>query len=728
MSRSTVFCRRLNILPECRRTRLIVFWSLVFSAVCPWAPAQEKVTYQDNILPLVQANCAKCHNADKKKADLDLTSFQSLMKGSGSGAIVTSGNVDGSKVWRSLTHAEEPFMPPNSPKLPDKDLDLFKQWIAGGLLEKAGSTAIAAAKSGPDLELKPDALGKPEGPPPIPQELPVDPVVHTARGTAITGLACSPWAPVLAVAGQKQVLIYNTDTFQLLGILPFTEGEPVCIKFSQNGKLLLAGGGQAAKSGRVMLWDVVTGEPLTTLGREEYDSVLATDLRPDQSQVALGGPSRLIKIYSVKTGEVQQKVKKHTDWVTALAYSPNGQMLASADRNGGVSVWDPDSAQELFTLAGHKSAVTALSWRPDSKILASCSEDGTVKLWELQEGKQVKSWTANAGGTLSASYAANGQFVTCGRDNAVTLWDSNGGKPRHLEFFGNLPVRAVFSADARRVIATDFDGRVAVWSVADAKRIGEINVNPLPLSSQIADAQKAVSALQASVDSAAPKIATVESNLNQAAAELDQATKGAEAARSEEAKKKAEVAQLSALVSATNAPPELPGKLAAASTAWNDASAKLRTAVAVLDAKAKEHESFKAALAKAKAESPAAALAEAKATLARLEAAKGLTLAWQLRPAISTRKREHEKLASAVETARQTLKQSEQELAAAKAAAAKAEAQLKSAKTQLTRDEPLEKQLATELATEQAKLDAYLTQYRMAATNAAATPVTQAKK
>src|SRR5580704_16439705 len=59
------------------------------------ASGGEKITYQDNILPLIQANCAKCHNEDKKKADLDLTSYQGTLKGSGSGVVLVSGNPDG---------------------------------------------------------------------------------------------------------------------------------------------------------------------------------------------------------------------------------------------------------------------------------------------------------------------------------------------------------------------------------------------------------------------------------------------------------------------------------------------------------------------------------------------------------------------------------------------------------------------------------------------------------
>src|ERR1019366_800387 len=105
------------------------------------ADAADKVTYQDNILPLIQANCAKCHNEDKKKADLDLTSYQGTLKGSGSGAVVVSGNLDSSKLWKAITQTEDPTMPPNQPPLADKDLDVFKNWIQGGLLENVGGKA-----------------------------------------------------------------------------------------------------------------------------------------------------------------------------------------------------------------------------------------------------------------------------------------------------------------------------------------------------------------------------------------------------------------------------------------------------------------------------------------------------------------------------------------------------------------------------------------------------------
>src|SRR5690349_19017311 len=202
------------------------WWALIWVGAAVSGFCQEKTTYADQVLPLVEQHCAKCHNSDKKKGDLDLTSYSGALKGGGSGVVVVAGNPDSSKLIKCLTHAEEPNMPPNKPPLPEKELAVFRKWIAGGLLETSGSKAIAAAKPSVDLTLKVSDDGKPTGPPPMPKELSVEPVVHTSRGYAISGLAASPWAPLVVIAGQKQVLLYNTTNLDLLGILPFTEGQP----------------------------------------------------------------------------------------------------------------------------------------------------------------------------------------------------------------------------------------------------------------------------------------------------------------------------------------------------------------------------------------------------------------------------------------------------------------------------------------------------------------------
>jgi hypothetical protein len=465
-----------------RRICLIV---CAVSLLLPWkGQAQQKTTYREQILPLVETHCAKCHNTDKKKGDLDLTTYNSVLKGGGSGQVVSAGNPDASKLYKAITHVEDPKMPPSRPKLPDSELSVFRKWIAEGLLEHSGSKAQAASPA-MDIGLKSAPLGKPEGPPPMPKDFPLEPVAHTSRVKTITALAASPWAPLLAIGGTKQVLLFHFDSLEPLGILPFPAGEPVVLRFSRNGNLLLAGGGVGAKSGQAVVWEVATGKVAGKYGRE-LDTVQAVDLSPDQTQLALGGPDKLVKLYSCKTTELTSKLKKHTDWITAVAVSPAGDLLASGDRNGGITLWDAANAQEVLSLTGHKAGVTALCWRDDGKILASASEDGAITWWEPGEGKAVKTWSAHPGGALWIDYAHDGRLVSCGRDNQVAMWKADGSKERPLEFSGELPLRVVFSHDGKRVAGGDFAGRVLIWDAASGKQVGELDPNPLPLKDQIA--------------------------------------------------------------------------------------------------------------------------------------------------------------------------------------------------------------------------------------------------
>ncbi len=611
------------------------------------ASAQEKVTFQDHLMPLIEANCAKCHNSDKKKGDLDLTSYSATLAGGASGKVVVPGDPDASKLYKTITHAEDPSMPPNRGKMADKELALFKKWIAGGVLENLGSKAITGRPT-VDLSISATSIGKPDGPPPMPGDLLLEPVHTIKRPTAVTGLAASPWAPLLAVAGQKQVALYHTDSLNLLGILPFTDGtdsfQPSDLKFGRNGKLVVVSGGHPGKAGRVAVFDITTGERIITVGAgQEFDSVLAGDISPDQSRIAAGGPSRMVRVYSTKDGSVLYKMKKHTDWVTTVAFSPNGEWLATGDRNGGISIWDADNGIEIHTLAGHKTAVTALDWRADSRLLASSSEDGTAKTWEMQDGKQVKSATPHGSGTLSISYTHDGRTVSSGRDNQVTAWTAEGTKLKSFDFTNELPVRAVFSHDGARVIATDWSGKVTVWNTASGKPVNELAANPPSIADQLAAAQMRLQQLQ----SGTAKPSTADTG---AAAALDQALKEAAAASDGLAKaqaalapKEAEVTKLRA-DAARKPSAAITNKINTAREQRNPLRLVVTNAVAALEAKNKVVADLKLKPAASTAADPAGEIAALKARLPRLQTAQAFAGVYRTREAIAAKKREQEKL------------------------------------------------------------------------------------
>ncbi|MDP3070582.1 MAG: c-type cytochrome domain-containing protein [Opitutaceae bacterium] len=452
------------------------FLGLVLATGAFAGEAVKKITFEDDVVPIFRDNCLKCHNPDKLKGDLDLTSFGNTLKGGGSGAAVNAGDPDGSQLYKSIIHADEPTMPPNA-KLSARDIGVIRDWIAGGLLQGRSSKAIAGLKPAVDLAIKAGAVGRPEGPPPMPGPLALDPVVRAARGTALTAVAASPWAPVVALAGPRQIVLHRTDDLEFLGVLPFPDGSPADVKFSRNGKLLIAGGGRGGKSGLVTVWDIATAERVITIG-DQFDTVLAADLSADQQWIALGGPDRVLKIYNTKDGALEHRLKKHTDWVTALEFSPDGKVLASGDRNGGLVLWDAANGQEMFTLPGHKGAITAISWRGDAEMLVSASEDGTLKLWKARDGSALRSLNAHPGGVLAARFAPDDRIVSSGRDHKVQVWNTTGRNVATAAFKGELPNRVAFSDDGKRIICSDWHGRVLVFDAANGKAVGELTTPP----------------------------------------------------------------------------------------------------------------------------------------------------------------------------------------------------------------------------------------------------------
>jgi hypothetical protein len=494
------------------------------AAADPKKPA--KITYDDNVLPLLREKCIACHGPDKKSSGLQLHNYQAVMQGGSGGVVVKPGDPDGSPLYLVVAHKAEPFMPPKSAPLPKDFTDILQAWIAGGALENSGSKAVAM-KPKVDVSLSSVVRGKPEGPPPMPPDtLPIDPILRTARANALTALASNPWSPLVAVGGQKQVFLYNSDTLDLIGMLPFPEGVPHVLKFSRNGSLLLAGGGHDGKSGKVVVWSVTTGERVIAVG-DETDAVLAADISPDQTQIALGGPSKMIRLFSTKDGKMVNEIKKHTDWVTAIEYSPDGVLLATGDRNGGLFVWETYTAREYFSLRGHTACITDVSWRADGNVLASASEDTTVRLWEMENGGQMKGWGAHGGGAQSVRYGRDGRLVSAGRDRAVKMWDGNGAQQRQFEPMPDVALRTTFTHDGARVVCGDWTGMLKVWATADGRFIGNLSANPLTLAERIDAATQELAARLIARDQLASAAAASQAGVQKATTDLAAAQKTA---------------------------------------------------------------------------------------------------------------------------------------------------------------------------------------------------------
>jgi WD40 repeat protein len=589
----------------------------------------DKVTYDDNVRAVFRNRCFSCHNQNQAKSDLALDSYQSVMQGGASGQSIKPGDPGKSRLWQLVNHEDMPKMPPSADKLPAAELALIRRWIELGAPQNSGSK-VAAAKPAVDLTATSGAKRR-TGPPPMPDRLPKEPLVLAERTGAVTAIAASPWAPLVAVAGQKQILLYNSDNADLLGVLPFPEGRTHVLRFSRSGALLMAGGGRDGLLGKVVVFDVKTGKRVTEVG-DELDTVLGADINDDHTLIALGGPRKLVRIYSTKDGALVHEIKKHTDWITAIEFAPDGVLLATADRGGNMFVWEAETAREYQSLRGHTAAITELSWRLDSNLLASSSEDTTIRLWEMNNGSQVRGWGAHGGGAAAVHFTHDGRLVSTGRDRVTKIWDQNGAQQRAFEGFSDLGLKAVFTHDGKRVVAGDWTGEVRVWEAADGKRVANLSTNPPPLAARLDAANKSLAALQAehqkvvsaaqaaqsAADKAQADLAAAQKAVNETQANVTAATAAVNAAN--QAVTQATAAQQAAAKAVADQEPPL-AKLKEALAAAQAAAAKAPNDKDLAAAAAKQKTEFDAKTAqldaaKKTAAEKAAALEKAKQQLA----------------------------------------------------------------------------------------------------------------
>jgi hypothetical protein len=229
---------------------------------------------------------------------LVMESYDGLLKGGASGAAIVPGASGKSRLVLMLEGKIQPRMPPKG-QLKPSEMAAIKAWIDAG-----------ARMSEP--EPKAEAASKPKAP----EVKPATPVLPQ-----VCSLAFRRDGRALAIAGYKEVQIYDLGQSAVTGRLSGPCDVVRSLSFSPDGRWLAAAGGQPARFGEVIVWNAATGELAQTLkGHSDY--IYAIAFSPDSKLVATSSYDKLIKLWEVDTGRELRTFKDHTDAVYPVAFSP----------------------------------------------------------------------------------------------------------------------------------------------------------------------------------------------------------------------------------------------------------------------------------------------------------------------------------------------------------------------------------------------------------------------
>jgi WD40 repeat protein len=179
------------------------------------------------------------------------------------------------------------------------------------------------------------------------------------------------------------------------------------------------------------LWDATSGQSIRATPLSSGD-IFGIAYSPDGRRLAycIGA---WVKIQDAQTGEETIALGGHKEFVSCVAYSLDGQRIASGCFDQTVQIWDPNDGKRVVTLRGHLDRVMGVAFSPDGKRLASASADSTVKLWNLETGREVATLRGHSGYVWCVAFSPDGKRLASGgghhQKGDIRLWDLSRVKP-----------------------------------------------------------------------------------------------------------------------------------------------------------------------------------------------------------------------------------------------------------------------------------------------------------
>ena len=171
-------------------------------------------------------------------------------------------------------------------------------------------------------------------------------------------------------------------------------------------------------------WNLPQGA-IARLGKGKINEIKYS---PDSNTIAVAS-SIGIWLYNAHTGAELVLMRGHTHNVYCVAFSPDGQTLASGSSDNTIRLWDTKTRRRKATFAGHTRRVRAVAFSPDGNTLASTSEDDTVRLWNLRTRRFKRTLTGHTDTGRTVAFSPDGKVLASGSaDSTILLWDTHTGQ------------------------------------------------------------------------------------------------------------------------------------------------------------------------------------------------------------------------------------------------------------------------------------------------------------
>lgn len=234
---------------------------------------------------------------------------------------------------------------------------------------------------------------------------------YHSPSAVVTSLAWSPDSTRLVSGGSDGVAqIWDASTGAHVLSHHMIFGAVYAVAWSPNGQFIA--GGAAV----VDIWNATTGALIHRLSSTNVFGPTDLQWSPDSQRLAVGLDNNLgAQIWSIASGKMLLSYRPPTQLRT-LAWSPDGQLIASGDVNGTIQVWNAKSGKRVTTYMGHTrgTGISRVCWMPDGQRIISSSRDGTVQIWRASTGQKFFTYHDPSGDIEAMAVSPDGSYIVTG--------------------------------------------------------------------------------------------------------------------------------------------------------------------------------------------------------------------------------------------------------------------------------------------------------------------------